>query len=112
MDRLFTNAWHFRIDEDYDWIEELGVQKRRHLPALERVNISEHSCNFTEGVEHDPNRVKRWDVPESLERVFQRNSIELEIWVRMWYNFDVFGEEAEDENAEGFVFTPSLKRSS
>jgi hypothetical protein len=107
-----------QIDEDYDWIEELAAQKEECLPVLSKVHISEHSSCWTWGGLHNPNRIGSWDIPTSVAEIYRKANTELEVLIRMSYTFAYFNAETgeydsdEDEDVEGFEFTPSAKRGS
>jgi hypothetical protein len=103
VDTLYNPACNFWIDEDYDWIEELGNHKEEFIPNLRSAIFTEHSSCDWGTSPTDPSKLIEWDMPQSVKDAFEGKGVNLEILVRTEYILEAyFGPE--------FQFRPSPRR--
>jgi hypothetical protein len=103
LDPLFNPACSFWIDEDYNWIEELGINRNEYLPSLRSLILTEHSsCDWGIGPT-DPSKLREWDVPKSVKDAFEEKGVQVEILIRTEYILESYV-------GPKFVFRPSPRR--
>jgi hypothetical protein len=91
------------MDEDYNWIEELGINRDEHLPSLRSLILTEHSeCCWGVGPT-DPSKLREWDMPTSVKDAFEGKGMQVKIPIRTEYILRQY-------LGPKFVFRPSPRR--
>lgn len=97
----------FWVDEDYDWIENLGIHKEQYLPVLRSIVLTEHSsCLLVVPwitLPTDLRKLIEWDTPRSVREAFEGKDVHLEVLVRTDYSRRYY-------TGPKFRFNPSPRR--